>query len=183
MKSKWNGILTILEYTHLDADGKILHQERNLKNILHRQGENFLLTCCFDKQTGDPPTNLNTFPPPLYYFGLDNRAAISVDDTMSSLFGEPPALYFGYTRANVSSSSQFAIASVDSVYRATSPIVTFNGTTTGWGPVKNLFLTNNPTTGSTSGFLISSVTLSQPLSLANGESATFRMALSMQDIT
>lgn len=182
MKNKWNGILTILEYTHLDANGKILHQEKNLKNILHRQGENFLLTCCFDKQTGSG--NLDTFPPPLYYFGLDNRTVLSVNDTMTSLIDEPPGPpYFGYTRANVSSSSQFAIASVDSIYRATSPIVTFVGTTTGWGPVRNLFLTNNPTVGNTSGFLISSVALSQPLSLANGESATFRMALSMQDIT
>jgi hypothetical protein len=49
--------------------------------------------------------------------------------------------------------------------------------------VKNLFLTNNPTVGNSSGFLISSVKLSQPLSIANGETATFRMALSMQDIT
>lgn len=163
----WNGILKILEIQHV-RNNNIIWQEFNVLNQLHSDGEAFLLRCCFDN-TGD-------LPPQQYYFGLDNRGLIETADTIEDLV-EEPSISNGYSRQPVSSNGEFTIEIVNGVYRATSKIVSFSATAGGWGPVKNIFMTNL----NAGGLLISSAALSSQISLLEGDSINLRMALSLQN--
>jgi hypothetical protein len=108
--------------------------------------------------------------------GLDDRATITTDDLITDLSNEP--INNGYLRAAVSSSGSFSVDVLNGVYRATSQIVTFTATGSGWGPVKNLFLT---TTADNSGVLLASSPLSNTITLAGGDAVNMRMALALQD--
>jgi len=165
MKKDWHGLVKILEIQHV-RDGKVIWEEKNLLNTLHIGGEMFMLTCAFDSSPG-------TYPPANYYFGLDNRAAITVDDLMTDIADEPSDN--GYLRQAVSSSGQFTIDVVSGAYRATSQIVTFIATGSGWGPVSNLFMVGN-------GILLASNPLSNTLTLTSGDAINMRMALALRDV-
>jgi len=171
MSDNWRGLLTILEIKHIDKDGNILWEDKNVKNILHKEGENLILTSCF--QSG-----LN-FPPPFYYFGLDNRTTLLESQTLSDVIFEPTAN--GYTRSSVAN-DEFDVDLISGSYRALSPILTFSATGGSWGPVRNLFMTN-AAQFAPGGLLISSVPLSNPVTVIDGSSLTVRMALSLRDIT
>lgn len=164
---KWPGILKIIEIQHLRNE-KIIWKECNVLNQLHSAGESFLLRCCFD--------NDGSYPPSQYYFGLDNRGLITVEDTLEDIVEEPSTLN-GYSRQPVSSNGEFTIEIVNGVYRATSKIVSFSAGAGGWGPVKNIFMTES----SVGGTLISSAALSSQISLLEGDSINLRMALSLQN--
>lgn len=168
MRKDWHGLVKILEVQHV-RNGEVIWEDKNLLNTLHFGGELFVLTCCFD--------NDGTFPPANYYFGLDNRATISVDDLITDLSDEPVGN--GYLRASVSSQGQFVVDILSGVYRATSQIVTFSASGSGWGPVKNLFLA---TTSDNSGILIATSPLSSPVTLTSGDAINMRMALALQDV-
>jgi hypothetical protein len=169
MKKDWHGLVKILEIQHI-RDGKVIWEEKNLLNTLHIGGEMFMLTCAFDSSPG-------TYPPANYYFGLDNRGAITVDDLMTDIIDEPSGN--GYLRQAVSSSNQFTIDIVSGVYRATSQIVTFSATGSGWGPVSNLFMA---TSVDGSGILLASNPLSNSITLTNGDAINMRMALALRDV-
>ena len=169
MQKDWRGLIKILEVQHI-RDGKVIWESKNIYNTLHNSGEMYLLMCAFDNSGAYPPAN--------YYFGLDNRLGISVIDTIGSLSGEPSGN--GYLRAGVASSGQFTVSALGDLYRATSQIVTFSATGTGWGPVRNLFLA---TTNDNSGILLASAPLSNPITLTNGDAVNMRMALSLQDVS
>lgn len=164
----WKGLVKILEIQHA-RDNKVIWEDKNLYNTFHTGGELFLLSCAFD--------NDGTVPPANYYFGLDNRTSVAVDDLLTDIEDEPTG--GGYLRAAVSSSGQFTIENVDGVYRAISQVVTFNGTGVGWGPVSKLFLA---TSSDNSGLLISTVNLSSPATVIAGDSISMRMGLSLQYI-
>lgn len=166
----WHGIMKILEVTHRDPKGQILYYESNIRNILHNEGEEFLLRAAF---TGG---RVSTVIPENYYLGLDNRAAVAVIDTIDDLIGEPQS--GGYERQMVSSSGDFAIDFVDDHYVATSPIVAFRSTSAEWGPVSNLFLTDK---GNNTGSLISTAVLSSPLVLSLGDDVTMRIGMQLRD--
>lgn len=168
MRKDWHGLVKILEVQHV-RNGEVIWEDKNLLNTLHFGGELFVLTCCFD--------NDGTFPPANYYFGLDNRATISTDDLITDLSDEPVGN--GYLRAAVSSSGQFTVDILNGVYRATSQIVTFSASGSGWGPVKNLFLA---TTSNNDGILIATSPLSSPVTLTSGDAINMRMALALQDV-
>jgi hypothetical protein len=163
---KWNGILTITEIQHWNSKGELLWEDRNIKNLLHQDGEHFLLGAAF---TGGQNS---TIIPAYYYLGLDNRQSIAVSDTMDSLIGEPSS--GGYSRQAVSSSGDFVLNIHNGHYVANSPIVAFRSTVTGWGPVSNLFLT---TAADNSGYLISTAVLGTPVSLAAGDNVTMRIGM------
>ena len=166
----WNGLVKILEITVVSQDGKILWRDENLKNMIHTQGEAFLLNCLFNGGIS------NTYIPSVYYFGLDNRATINASNTMASISGEP-AIH-GYSRRGVSSSGQFNVTMVSGVYQAQCPILSFQASGGSWGPVNNLFLTNK---SDYTGTLISTVRLSSPITLNNGNSVNLKMALALKD--
>jgi hypothetical protein len=173
MKKDWHGIIKILEVQHL-RNSKVIWEEKNINNILHSEGENFFLKCCF--------VNDGSYPPGNYYFGLDNRSAIAADDLIEDLAEEPSLS--GYGRIAVDSTSGFSIEKVNQVYRAAGSIITFSAIGGSWGPVRNLFLSTSISSASdnlASSILLASAQLSSSLTLTDGDSVNMRMALSLQD--
>jgi hypothetical protein len=166
MKKDWHGLLTILEISHI-RDGKVIWQDKNLRNLFHTTGEEFMLKALFE----------GLALPAAYYLGLDNRSAIDVADTMTDLVDEPSVN--GYLRQSVDYDG-FTVSLNSGVNRALSPIVTFMASGGSWGPVRNLFLTNE---SDDSGYLIASVPLSASATLNPGDNITMRMGLSLQDCT
>jgi hypothetical protein len=180
MKKQWHGLVKILEIQHI-RNGKVIWEDKNLYNTLHIGGEAYILSCVFSN-----PNN-SSMPPQNYYFGLDNRTSISVDDLITDLADEPSG--GGYLRQPVSPiakspainqpfTSEFAIEDSNGIYRAISKIVTFNASGTGWGPVNNLFLA---TSIDNTGILISSNKLTSQLILVDGDAVNMRMGLSLRD--
>jgi hypothetical protein len=165
----WYGILKILEFKHLDVDGKILYEEKNILNILHNSGESFILSSCF--AGGEIPAT--------YYFGMDSRLTLTATDDMT-LLEDYETSGFGYLRQQIPSSgvNSFNITFENSHYKATSPPVQFSAIGGTWGPVQNLFMTNK---SDYSGNLISSAALLAPVSVTDGQSIIMRLGLSLKD--
>lgn len=167
----WHPVLKILEVKHLNSFGKIIYQENNIRNILHQEGEEFLLRAAFTGGT------VSDIIPENYFLGLDNRSVVVIEQTLDDLIGEPDN-GGGYARQEVSSSGDFVINFEDDHFVALSPIVAFSCTSTAWGPVSNLFITD---TGDNSGYLISTATFDSPISLTPGESVTMRIGMQLRD--
>lgn len=163
--SCWHGVLKIIEVEHI-RDSKVIWSQKDLLNMLHIKGEEFLLTCCFN--------NNGSYPPSDYFFGLDNRMVISKEDIMDDLVEEPVGN--SYIRQSRSSNGGFTIETFNNGYRAVSNIMTFSAAGLGWGPVRNIFMATSP---DTSGVLVSSVALSQEITLLSGDSVNLRMSLSL----
>lgn len=157
----WNGLLKILKF-QVVREGKIIYEEENIKNILHTSGEQFCLSVLFAGGT----------IPLYYYLGLDNRLILAAANTMSSLIGEPTVN--GYARQFLSSTG-FTVELVSGIYRAKGSIVTFNAIGGSWGPVRNMFFTNN------TGILISSASLISPITLNNGDAVNMRISMQLKD--
>lgn len=164
-------LLTIQEITHWSRDKKILWHDTNLPNTFHGDGEEFILKALF---VGDGiPEN--------YYFGVDNRSSIDVDDTLLSLVDEPSAGTHGYARQIITSEGQFVMGvSAQGNHMVNSPIVYFSAIGGSWGPVKNLFLTNT-SQDDYDGYLIASVPLTHTVTVLDGESISMRMGLTLRD--
>jgi len=163
--NNWGGILKIIEIEHV-RDSKVIWSQKDLRNLLHDKGEELLLHCCFNNDGSYPPSN--------YFFGLDNRATISKQNDIYSILEEPTG--GGYSRRSVPSNGEFSIEESNGGYRATSSIMTFSATGGGWGPVKNMFMS---TSSDDSGILVSSVALSQEVTLISGDAINLRMSLSL----
>ena len=166
----WNGLLKILEIKHLDAQGNTLWEQHNVLNVLHLDGEEFLLRAAFQ---GGP---ISTYIPENYYLGLDNRTSIAVADTMDDLAGEPSGS--GYTRQAIGSDGDFSLNFESTHFVATSPIVAFQATTGSWGPVNNLFLTDK---SDNTGYLIATAVLSTTIQVSAGNSVTARIGLQLRN--
>jgi len=172
MKKDWRGLIKIKKIQHLSKIGEVLWESSNIHNTLHLDGELFILNAVF---AGGQD---NTFIPDFYYFGLDNRATIAAADTMASLENEPSTN--GYVRQDAASLGQFSVVLNSGHYRAESPVVAFAAVGGGWGPIRNLFLTDEP---DGTGSLISSVSLSGAgISLSIGEQLLLEMGLSLFDV-
>lgn len=167
-------LLTILEIKHVDRDGRVLWEAKNLKNVFHTDGEEYILRAVF---TGGQS---NTFIPENYYFGLDSRDSLSVLDDMQTIAvtGNEPS-GSGYFRQAVASADQFTIGepSEETGWHrlALSPIVTFTASGSSW-TAANLFLA---TTNDNSGYLISSVQLPSIVIVESGQGIHMRMSLGL----
>lgn len=163
-------LITIHEFKHFSKYGEILESRENIKNIIHLEGEEYILKALFNG--GNNP---NIFIPDRYYFGLDNRPTLNKQDIFTSIIGEPSTA--GYTRQSIDSSSGFTVVEVESeVLRAQSIILNFSAAAASWGPVKNLFMTDQ---ADNSGFLICSVNLGSEFTIDDGESVTMRMSFGL----
>lgn len=161
--------MTVLEIKHFDVNGKLLWEKNNIKNIVHHAAEEYFLNVLFSTTSASVPLN--------YYCGLDNRTSPDVSDTLANLSQEPTQ--FGYARQSVSSTTGFTIGlNTDSVYQATSNVLTFVASGGSWGPVKNVFLA---TTVNNSGVLLSTAALDGSRFLNDGESTTLRLGLTLRD--
>ena len=159
--------MKVAEIQHV-REGRVIWEDRNLYNILHSGGEQFLLECLF--------ANDGTLIPTSYYLGLDARTGLDVLNTMSDLEDEPTEN--GYIRQALGSNGGWSVSLVSDVYRAIGNIITFSAVGGSWGPVTNLFLTNR---SDNNGVLIASVLLSSALTLNNGDSINMRMSVSLRD--
>ena len=172
MRKDWNGLVKILEIEHINIKGEILWSQKNLYNVFHTAGEQFVLSAVFSGGVN------NTIIPYNYYFGLDNRSTIAAGDTMSTIVAEPNNN--GYGRIGLSSSGVFTVVLPvgGTHYRANGPIISFLANGGSWGPVSNLFLTTQP---NNTGVLIASVPLTQTVTVNTGEVVNMRMGLTLKD--
>lgn len=162
----WNGIMKVLELEHIGSDGRVLHRESNLKNIIHGKGEELILSILFSG--GSVPEN--------YYVGLDFRSSLEKSQTISGVFGWEPMSY-AYARQTVPSSN-FSLTNTHSGLQANSPTLLFRASGGSWGPVRNIFLCTALGYG-TNSVLVSSVPLSTSITVADGEIVTMRMAMAL----
>ena len=163
----WHGLIKVLSVEHRSADGKILWQSKNLHNMLHSEGESFMLEVLFNG--GIIPDN--------YFFGMDSRSSIDIADTMTDIDNVEPDSN-GYYRAEVASSGEFVISETDGLYSATSPIISFEASGGHWS-ASNLFLTNE---NGYSGKLIASVPLGTTITVTSGQIVSVKMVLSLRDV-
>jgi hypothetical protein len=161
-------LLTIQEVKHI-RENKVIWQAENLKNVLHKQGEEFMLSALFKTTLASVPS--------FYYLGLDNRSLLQLTDQISSsLSGEPTSN--GYTRQPVSSASGFLLEEVSGIYRATSLVVSFSATGGSWGPVQNIFITDRI---DNLGYLIATAPLGSSRTVNSGDIFTLKFGLSLRD--
>lgn len=159
-------IMRIVELIHRDASGKVVFESRNIHNMVHGSGEEFMLGVLFSGEA----------VPDFYYMGLDSRSAPSSADQMADLESAEPSSN-GYERQSVNS-EEFALALNSSgSWQATGPTVLFRATGGSWGPVRNIFLCTG--LGYESPALISSAPIGQELIVQDGETITMRMAMSL----
>lgn len=169
--------MKVLEVEHRNKNGTLLRRIENVKNILHLNGEQFLLTAVF---AGMDAHGVNQVTPQNYYLGLDNRSEPATEDTLAALVGEPVA-YTGYARQAVNSTTGFTVGLDNGHWVALSTVVSFQASGGAWGPVKNLFLTNREDNG---GYLISTASLAtseNAISVNDGDFITMRLTMSLQD--
>ena len=169
MNNDWQGIMKVLWIKH-SRNGKVLYEQSNIRNLLHTDGESFILRAVF---TGG---QVSSVIPSNYYLGLDNRTEIVAANNLDSLVAEPTS--DGYVRQPVSSAGDFVVTLEGLNYRATSPIVAFRAEGGSWGPVQNIFLTDSATS---SGTLISSAQLDSAVTVVDGDQITIRIGLALKD--
>lgn len=169
MSKDWHGIMKVLWIKHW-REGELIWQQDNVRNLLHSDGESYVLRAVF---TGG---QVSSVIPENYYMGLDNRGDILASNTLAELIAEPTGN--GYTRQAISSAGDFAVTLEGSNYRATSPIVAFRAEGGSWGPVQNVFLTN---TATDTGTLISSAKLDTGVEVADGDQVTMRIGIVLKD--
>lgn len=165
-KKNWNGILIIDEII-IRRNNKIIYKENHIKNIFHASGQYFFLKILFKQQNA----------PKKYYIGLDNRASLTIDDTLNTIEGEP--IGKGYARQVIESKNFEINKSQSGNYRVIGPTLSFSATTSQWGPVRNLFLTN--VSSGTDGFLVSSARLAESITLTPPDTATLKFAFSFSN--
>jgi hypothetical protein len=164
-------LITIKEIKHFGKNGKVIWQAKDLPNIFHNDGEEFMLKVCFSGEESVPAN---------YYFGLDKRSSLLASDNLASLVDEPNNEFNGYRRQSISSEGQFVINTSSSHYYAKSPIIHFSASGGSWGPVNNLFL-STVAQNDYDGYLLASVPLSHVMSLSDGESMSVVMGLSLKN--
>ena len=162
-------IMKVLEINHINKNGDILYQNKNLGNLLHLQGEEFILKALFG----------GVALPSEYYLGLDARTVLGRGDEIADLSSLEPSAN-GYTRQNVGPASFTFVTNSTGDYQANSPVVLFRATGNSWGPVRNIFLA---TQGAYSGYLISSVPLGSNLTVQDGEIISIRIGLGLRNST
>lgn len=167
-KSQWRGLIKVTEISKISA-GQVIWKEINLLNMLHFEGEEYVLRALFDGEVISES----------YYFGLDSRSTITEDQNMQSIVqaGEPCSN--GYERQAVNSNGQFDIFQSDeNIWIAKTPVIQFSAIGGEWGYVKNLFMTNKL---DNSGYLIASVKLTSQVRILSGETIYVKMGLMLRN--
>lgn len=170
----WHGIMTVLEMRHLDADGRVLYEERNIRNMIHKSGEKYILGILFS----------NTPKPSNYYVGLDARTTLATSQTIMDVKDYEPGgvnspSKNGYERQAVSS-TVFQIDESSATVQAKTPTLVFRASNGDWGPVKNIFLTNSLASNQDV-ILLSSAALSRNIVVSNETILTMRMSMSLSN--
>lgn len=159
-------LMKILDLVHRDPAGEVIMHRREILNVLHLSGEEFMLGVLFS----------GTELPAHYYMGLDSRESPSAGDEMPSLEGLEPSGN-GYERQQVDAQN-FALSVGESgSWQANGPVVSFRASGGSWGAVRNIFLCTG--LGYSQPALVSSAYVGQSLTVLDGETITLRMAMSL----
>lgn len=142
-----------------DKLGNLKWQELNIHNLLHDEGEQYILETAFSEAQTVPAA---------FYIGLDNRASIAEGDVLPPA-NEPSGN--GYARQPVNSDNvDWTVTQDAGDFQAKSKTVTFTasgGPIPATGSVANMFL---GTTLDNTGKLVASVALSTARTISNGDS-------------
>jgi hypothetical protein len=164
-------LMTLLEISHFNKNGDLLFRKNNIRNILHAEGEEYILNCLFG----------GVSVVQTYYVGLDNRNALSVSNSFSSLSNFETSGVGYFRQAVTNNSFQISTNSIGN-QQANSPIVQFQCTGNNW-TAKNIFLATAPRPPeifSGPKKLISSVPLGTTLIVSSGEVVSMRIGLSLK---
>lgn len=162
--------MEVLEIRHHNKNGDILYEEKNINNIIHKTGEEFMLKALFGGLS----------LPSQYYLGLDARSTLSVSDVLSNCSALEPT-GSGYYRQSINNDNFTFITNTFGDYQANSPVVLFKAIGGTWGPVKNIFLST--VSSASSGYLISSVSLGSTIIVSDGETVSMRIGLALKNTT
>lgn len=155
-----------------NAAGEVIWEEGDWQsNVLHNEGEQFLLYRAFGTDTSGWAL-VNDI-----YLGLDNRTTPAEADTLASLSGEPTFATYNYNRiaikcnASGTGATGFVVSEVTD-WQASTGDKTFTATGGGWSTLKNRFLATSATgTSSSSGNrLLASVPFSTARTVNDGDS-------------
>ena len=174
-------LMTVFEVSHRNKYGEILFEKYDLKNILHSEGEEYILKTLFtnDYTPIMSQTGLPTFVVTSYYMGLDNRSSLTTSDSLVDI-EELETIGTGYRRQEVNKSSFQIVENSNGNYQANSPIIQFNCSGGSW-TAKNIFLATSYSslfTGPKK--VISSVPLGSTLVISNGETVSMRIGLALK---
>ena len=149
-------------------NGEVIWEDEYNENILHDEGEQFILQVVFD-ETASVPAN--------YYVGVDARASLAEEDNLAAVSGEPSGS--GYSRQAIASSvAGWTISQVGGNYQAASATATFTASGGDWTAVTKMFLA---TSSDGSGKLIASVALSSSRTVLNGDSLTTSLTITLSE--
>ncbi len=172
-------VMHIKEIMHSDNNKRVLWRDENLDNILHDEGELYILSAAFAtgySGYGVAPNNL--------YLGLDTSTRTLAETDTLSLVGEN-SIDNGYERKALStmgtgvSGQDFVFNQPATFYRAESKIWTWACINQAWTTVTKLFLCTTAT--GTSGKLICSVPLSSSRLLQPGDVISAAMYIGLSE--
>lgn len=159
-------LMTVDKFSIIDKSEKIIYEQKNIKNILHSEGEEFIIKSIFSSSVAIPSS---------YYVGLDFRNNLTKADSMQSIYLEPNT--GNYRRQEIASNS-WVVSNSTGTWIAKSPSIVFSAIGNGWGPVKNIFLTTVEE-GKSGKYIISSSALQQNVSLNAGQKIVLEISLSI----
>lgn len=159
----------------IDAEGNLIWVDPLQLNILHDEGEQYILSAAFDTDLsgfGAPPANL--------YLGLDNRTTPAEADTLATVGSGGEPTIGGYARQAIPTTNGFTLAQPGTYYQATSTTESFGPATTGgMGTVKNRFLCT--VVSGTGGKLIATVALSTTRTINEGDTLNTNIILGLSE--
>lgn len=142
---------------HLSKFGDVLWQSGQIDNILHDEGEQYILAQSF----ATTRTGFTTVTQ--MHFGLDNRASLAEADTLATCDATEPKTAGGYSRKAVgtggtgAAGQPFVFGTVSNYWQAQGTTVTWTASGAAWATMKNLFMCTTST--GTTGKLICSLAL------------------------
>jgi hypothetical protein len=174
LRGRRTGLHFVWTARHYDANHRLIWSNVGIHNLLHDEGEQYVLETAFSEAQSVPVN---------FYLGLDDRTnavlgdLIAETDTLTNLANEPSGN--GYARQAVASNdTDITVSMVGGDYRATTKTVTFTCTGSGGiGPVTTGFLCT--VVSGTSGKLISSIALGSARTLAANETLDFDTYISL----
>ena len=145
--------------------GKIISIDE-CPNLIHHEGEQFLLQALFSKEVNPVPAS--------YYLGIDARTTVAAADDLTDLVSEPSA--FGYARKQLNSdTSNFPVSSDANGYFIITAVKQFVASGGSWGTQRNTFLTTAST--GTGGKLLITSPFSAPRLMDDGVAVDVSMKI------
>ncbi|MFX1300371.1 MAG: hypothetical protein ACFFDE_05455 [Promethearchaeota archaeon] len=150
-------------------NGEVIWEEEITANILHDEGEQFIVQVVFSEAQSVPAA---------YYIGLDNRSSPAEADTLTELSGEPSGN--GYARQAVNSdATDWTVTQEGGDYQAKSKTVTFTASGGSWPSVQQMFLCT--VASGTAGKLIATAALSAARVLQDQDSLQTDIAIKLSE--